>query len=293
MREFEYLEPTSVQEACKMLVDHQDDCRMIAGGTALMLAMRQRMLSPAYLIALGKIRKLRGVSYDEKFGLHIGPLTLHAEVARSKLIGDKFPMLAEMAAHVANPQVRNQGTIGGNLCYADPATDPPSCLMALDARVVLEGVGRQRELSIEEFLVDYYTTALEPDEIVTEIRVPPASFTSGRHVRFLRTAAEHRPLVNVAITVTQAGGVCQGARVVVGASTPVPTRGRRCETFLAGKRVTADVAAEAAHILASDIEPISDMRGAGDYRRKMIEVVSRRSLQDLFDVQNAAEDVTL
>ncbi|NML32944.1 FAD binding domain-containing protein [Paraburkholderia antibiotica] len=290
MREFEYLEPTSVQEACRMLADYGDECRMLAGGTALMLAMRQRMLTPKYLVSLAGLRRLRGVSYDEHRGLVIGALTLHAEVARSALIREKFPMLSEMASHVANPQVRNQGTIGGNLCYADPATDPPSCLMALGAYVVLEGVDRQRELPIEEFLVDYYTTALAPDEMVTAIRVPPPTFTAGRHVRYLRTAAEHRPLLNVACTIRQSGSVCEEARIVIGASTPVPTRVHRCESFLAGQPLTAEVAAEAAHILASDIEPISDFRGSGEYRREMIRVIGRRTLEGLF-THPAVEEV--
>lgn len=291
MREFEFLEPTSVQDACKMLADYQDVCRMIAGGTALMLAMRQRMLTPKYLVSLGKLRKLRGVSYDEQRGLRIGALTLHAEIARSGLIREKFPMLAEMASHVANPQVRNQGTIGGNLCYADPATDPPSCLLALDARVVLEGVGRQRELSIEEFLIDYYTTALETDEMVTAIIVPPATFTAGRHVRHLRTAAEHRPLVNVAMTVRQAGLVCEEVRIVVGASTPVPTRGRRCESFLCGQAVSPEIIAEAASILAGEINPISDFRGTDEYRREIVKVVGRRTLGDLLNRRAVVEAI--
>ncbi|VWC21213.1 FAD binding domain-containing protein [Burkholderia lata] len=282
MREFEYLEPTSVQEACRMLDERRDECRMIAGGTALMLAMRQRMLNPKTLVSLGKLRKLRGITYDDRQGLLIGALSLHAEIARSKLIRTMFPMLSDMASHVANPQVRNQGTIGGNLCYADPATDPPSCLMALDARVMLEGVGRCRELPIEAFLVDYYSTALEHDEIVTAIRVPPATFTVGRHVRYLRTAAEHRPLLNIACTLKQSGSICDEARIVIGASTPVPVRVRTCESFLAGKPMRAEIAAEAATILADSVEPISDFRGSGEYRREMIRVIGRRMLEELF-----------
>jgi carbon-monoxide dehydrogenase medium subunit len=292
MKEFEYLEPGSVQEACTMLAELGDECRMIAGGTALMLAMRQRMLTPKYLVSLGKLRRLRGISFDERLGLRIGAFTLHAEVARSGLIREHFPMLADMASHVANPQVRNQGTIGGNLCYADPATDPPSCLMALDAKVVLEGVGRQRELTIEDFLVDYYTTALERDEVITEIRVPPRTFTAGRHVRYLRTAAEHRPLLNVACTVREGDGACEEVRIVIGASTPVPTRGRECEAFLKGKPMTAEVAAQASLILANSIEPISDFRGSGDYRKEMIRVIGRRTIEDLFVQITSAEEVS-
>jgi carbon-monoxide dehydrogenase medium subunit len=292
MREFEFLEPASVQEASALLLEYGDDCRVIAGGTALMLGMRQRMLTPSYLISLGKLRSLRGISYDEQEGLRIGALTLHAEVAQSPIIKEYYPMLAEMASHVANPQVRNQGTIGGNICYADPATDPPTCLMALDARIVINGTHGERVLTIAEFLVDYYVTALKPGEIVTEIRIPAPSFTSGAHVRFLRTAAEHRPLINFAVTAWHQGRHCQKIRVVIGATTAIPTRIERCEAFLQNKEITRAVLAEAAEIIATDIDSISDLRGAEEYRRDMVRVISRRALAKLFDLEKPIENLS-
>jgi aerobic carbon-monoxide dehydrogenase medium subunit len=268
-----------------MLADHGEDCRVIAGGTALMLALRQRMVTPTHLISLGKVEATRGITYDLKQGLRIGARTLHTEVATSPIVRQHCPLLADMASRVANPQVRNQGTIGGNLCYADPATDPPSCLMALEARVVLASTRGERVLTIEEFLVDYYTTALEPDEIVTEIQVPPVTFTSGRHVRHLRTAAEHRPMINLAVTVKHDGKFCKDIRLVVGATMPVPGRITRCEDFLRGQEVTADVAAEAGHIISTDINSISDLRGSEDYRRTVVGVVGRRVISDIFGLQ--------
>jgi len=286
MRDFEFLEPQSVKDASMMLAEHGEDCRVIAGGTALMLALRQRMVNPTHLISLGQLEAMRGIAYDEQSGLRIGARTLHSEVAASPLIRERCPMLADMASRVANPQVRNQGTIGGNLCYADPATDPPSCLMALGAKVMLASTRGDRELSIEEFLVDYYTTALEPDEIVTEIQVPPVNITAGRHVRFLRTAAEHRPLINLAITITHDGKLCREARLVVGATTPIPARVTRCEDFLAGKTVTPEIAAEAASIAAADINAISDLRGSEEYRRDMVRVVTRRTICELFGLKD-------
>lgn len=208
MREFDFLEPTSVDEASRMLADLGDEARVIAGGTALMLGMRQRMLAPTHLVSMANIARLRGIDRDDQGGLRIGALTRHADVARSQLIQQTVPVLAYMAARVANPQVRNQGTLGGNLCYADPSTDPPGCLMALGAQVVLGGARGERVLSMEEFLVDYYVTALEPDEILLEIRVPAmASDAVGRYSRYLRTAAEHRPLVNVALVARRDGAV--------------------------------------------------------------------------------------
>lgn len=286
MREFEFLEPASVAEASRMLADLGEDCRVIAGGTALLLGMRQRMLTPAHLVSLGRLEALRGITYDERQGLRIGALTLHAELARSPLVRARYPMLADMAGRVANPQVRNQGTLGGNLCYADPATDPPSCLLALGAQVVVSGRGGERVLAMQEFLVDYYTTALEPDELLTEIRLPPpVAELSGRYLRFLRTAAEHRPLANVAVAARRHGANCHELRLVVGASTPIPARLPRAEALLRGRTVTPELAAEAADIVAADITPISDLRGAADYRRDMVRVVARRALAELFGLE--------
>jgi carbon-monoxide dehydrogenase medium subunit len=285
VREFEFLEPASVPEASRMLAAHGDDARVIAGGTALLLGMRQRMLAPTHLVSLGRIAALCGLRYDERQGLRIGALTLHAELARAPVVRERYPMLAHMAAHLANPQIRNQGTIGGNLCYADPATDPPTCLMALDAVLTVSGTKGERTLAVEDFVVDYYTTALEPDEIVTEIRVPPpASGHAGRYTRFKRTAAEHRPLVNVAIATRADGARCLDARVVVGASVPIPARVPRAEELLRGRTVTPELAAEAADAAAADIFALSDTRGSEEYRRDMVRVVVRRTLAGLFDL---------
>ena len=283
MRDFDFLEPISVQEASRMLADLGDECRVMAGGTALMLALRQRMLTPTHIVSLAKLDRLRGITFDASKGLRIGALSRHCDVAASPVVQQHYPMLASMAARVANPQVRNQGTIGGNLCYGDPATDPPGCLMALDAQVVIAKASGERVMGIEEFLVDYYVTAIEPDEVLVEIRLPvPVPGASGSYVRFLRTAAEHRPLVNVSLHARRNGVQCQAARLVVGASVPVSRRLRRAEEFLAGKTITLDVAQEAANMVAADIEPLSDSRGSADYRRDMVRVVTRRTIADLF-----------
>lgn len=283
MRDFDFLEPTTVHEASHMLADLGDDCRAIAGGTALMLGMRQRMLTPTHLVSLARLPQLRGIAFDARQGLRIGALSRHADVASSPLVRQHYPVLASMASRVANPQVRNQGTIGGNLCYADPSTDPPGCLMALDAQVVLASSRGERVLSIEEFLVDYYVTALESDEIVSEIRVPPpAAGSEGVYSRFLRTAAEHRPLASVALVARRDGALCREVRIAVGASTPIPVRLRRAEAFLEGRTINGDTADQVAAIVAADIEPVSDARGNADFRREMVRVVARRTVAELF-----------
>lgn len=269
-----------------MLADLEDEeVRLIAGGTALILTLRQRMLRPEHLVSLAKIDRLRGIQFDEKTGLRIGALERHADVAASPLVRQHFPMLASMAKRVANPQVRNQGTIGGNLCYGDPATDPPSCLLALNATVVLGSVRGERLMPLDEFIVDFFETALEPDEILVEIRVPTLSHgTQGIYSRFLRTAAEHRPLVSVAFVAHRDGAMCRDARIVVGASTPIPTRLRQAEAFLEGRTVTPAIAAEAADMVADAIQPLSDWRGDEIYRRDMVRIVARRTISELFEL---------
>ncbi len=283
MRDFELLQPTTVAEASTMLADGGEDCRAMAGGTALMLVMRQRMVSPSHLIWLNGIEALRGIRFDPALGLRIGALSLHSEIARSPLVQAHCPMLASMAARVANPQVRNQGTLGGNLCYGDPSTDPPSCLMALGAQVVLASVRGERVLSMEEFLVDYFVTALAPDELVLEVRVPPApDHQQGLYTRFKRTAAEHRPLASVALVVQRQGLQCLQASLVVGASVPVPRRLARAEQLLCSQPMSLELAAEAAALVAADIEPISDLRGSDSYRREMVRVNAQRCIEALF-----------
>lgn len=293
MHDFDFLQPTTVAEASRLLAEFGDEARLMAGGTALMLALRQRMVAPGQVISLARMRPdqgLHGLHYDPVRGLRIGALTRHVDLARSLWVQRHYPSLAYMAGHMANPQVRHQGTLGGNLCYADPATDPPTCLLSLGASVVLASAHGERELPLEDFLVDYYVTALAPDELVREIRVPPPPADgAARYTRFLRTAAEHRPLVNVALAVRRQGMTCVEARLVVGASTPVPTRQRAAEERLRGRLITPDLVAEVAASVAADLPVLSDQRGSAEHRRAMVDVVTRRTLAALFDLPNENE----
>jgi aerobic carbon-monoxide dehydrogenase medium subunit len=287
MRPFDYLQPNSIEEASSQLNEYGDDARVFAGGTALMLVMRQRMLNPKVLVSLDRLSALRGITFDAISGLRIGALSLHAYVAEDANIRQHYPMLAHMAKHLANPQVRNQGTIGGNLCYADPATDPPGCLMALGATVVLQSARGQRTLAMEDFLTDYYTTALASDELLVAITLPPPSAQSvGRYTRFRRTAAEHRPILNMSFHALNQGPDSKSdesrlseIRLVVAASTPVPTRLTQAESLLAAEPVTKQLLVRVAKLAAEEANVISDQRGSEDYRRQMLEVVTRRTLE--------------
>jgi carbon-monoxide dehydrogenase medium subunit len=289
MRDFDFLEPQSIMEASEMIASFGDRCRILAGGTALILVLRQRLVSPSHIVSLAKIRELRGITYDPLEGLRIGALTVHTDIARSPLVRQHFPMLADMASRLANPQVRNQGTLGGNLCFGDPATDPPSCLIALDAQVVLRTANGSRVLKLDEFIVDYYATALQPGEILSEVRVPTNTFNAGYHARFLKTAAEHRPLVNLALSAHRDHDHCQDVRMVVGAATARPMRLAQAEAVLRGKVITRDAAIAAAELAAAEVEPISDTRGNASYRRDMIRVVAHRTIEDVFDIGQRPE----
>lgn len=282
MNDFEYLEPVSLDEACALLARHGEDARALGGGTALLLAMRQRLLSPTHLVALQRLPALRGVQVAPDGTLRIGAATRHAELAAAAVVQQGWPMLATMAANLANPQVRNQGTIGGNLCYADPSTDPPACLLALDARVLLHGPQGPRELPLSGFLVDYFTTALAPDELLVEIRVPPLpADLRGRYVRHLRTAAEHRPLVTLAVLLGWEGRTCTASRIALGAAVPVALRLPAAEALLRGHMPDAARVRAVAEHIAARIDPLSDQRGSADYRRDIVRVLAHRTLADL------------
>jgi aerobic carbon-monoxide dehydrogenase medium subunit len=282
MREFDFHQPTSIADASQLLGQHGDAARAMAGGTALLLAMRQRLLSPPHVISLDAIQPLRGITFDAAQGLRIGAFVRHAEIGQSEIVKAHYPMLAQMAGELANPQVRNQGTLGGNLCYADPATDPPSCLLALAAQVRLASARGERVLAMHEFLVDYYTTALAQDEVLVEILIPPPPRNFiGLYARHLRTAAEHRPLVIVAITALRDHNALSHVRLVVGASVPFAQRCPRAEAILQNAPISVATAQAAAQAAADEIEPLSDARGSADYRREIVRVVVRRGLETL------------
>ncbi len=284
MHDFDYLEPTTLHEVCQLMAQWGDEARVMAGGTALMLALRQRLTSPQRIVSVARVPELRGIHVAADQSLSIGAFTTHSEVAQSSHIQQHYPMLSRMASQVANWQVRNQGTIGGNLCYADPATDPPGCLLALGAEVVLQGLGKQRVLPMAEFLVDYYETALEADEVLVAIRLPaPQPHALGSYMRHLKTPADHRPLVNVSITSVQSGAAIDALCLVVGASTPFPVRVQSTNALLA-QQPTATLIQSVAQTAAEEIDVLSDSRASADYRREVVRVLVERALSAHFNL---------
>lgn len=283
MRNFEFLEPSSIEEASRMLADAGENSRVMAGGTALMLAMRQRMLMPSTIVSVAGIPDLKGIHYDPQQGLTLGALSRHIDIAESPVVIAHYPMVAEMAAKLANPQVRHQGTLGGNICYGDPSTDPATCLIALNAQIVLGSSRGRRMMPLEHFLVDYFQTAIESDEVVVDVRVPPLpNGFCGHYLRFRKTAAEHRPLVNIAVAAQQEQGQCQQARIVVGASTPVPQRLKEAESMLKGQSVSDRLLQQVSIKAAEEVNAVSDNRASESFRREMVRVNTYRCLAHAF-----------
>ncbi len=279
----EVLEPRTVEEAAALRGEHGDEAKLIAGGTALVLMLRNRLIAPRYLISLNTLPGLRDVSYQPGEGLRMGALATIAQAERAVAVRDHYPALADTYHKVANVRVRWAATVGGNLTEADYASDPPAMLVALDARVQASGPNGTREIPIGEFFLDYYETALAPDEVLTEIRVPePAAGTRATYLKFITRSSEDRPCVGVAATLRlDPAGACEDLRVVVGAVAGTPQRLPEAEALARGKRPTAELFQQIGDAYAQAIDPIDDVRGSAWYRRRMVRVLVARALNEL------------
>ncbi len=286
MHNFEYLQPLTREQALTQINQHADSAKILGGGTALMLAMRQRMLAPSHLIDVVRVAGMNSIAESVDGGLQIGGAVRHQAVARSPLVQQQCPVLARVAGELANPQVRAQGTLAGNLCYGDPTTDPPGLLLALGASVHLasleNGQVQQRSMSIEDFLVDYFETAIAPNEVLTQITVPKtASNQVVLYERFRKTAAEHRPLINISIVAQQQGLELKDVRIVVGATVPVARRLPTTEKLLESQSLSESLIVEVATQGAAEITSVDDARGSEQYRRHIVCVIMKRMLMSL------------
>ena len=279
MRDFIYHAPTSLEEALSLLDQYGEDARPIAGGTAMVNLLKQNLVYADHLVGLGKVPGLRGITRSNG-DLRIGALTKHREVERSAEVAEAAPLLQEAYSRVATVRIRNMATVGGGLTHADPAQDPPPALMALGARVVLASSSGTRELPIEDLFVNYYETALEPGELLTEVIVP-AQPQGARavYLKFLPRTEDDYATVAVAALAKVVNGVCAGVRVALGAVAPTPVRARAVEAALEGQPVTTDAIRSAAEAVAEQVDPLTDFRGSSEYKRDMAVVFTRRALE--------------
>ena len=271
--------PQTVAEACALLAERGDTAKVVAGGVAVVNLLRMRFITPEHLVSLHRIGELRYIRYDEARGLVLGALTTHREVERSELVRRHVPMLTEVEATIAGVQIRNRGSVGGSLVHADPRGDLAPGLIALRASVVLRSREAERELPVEELLVDYYETVLRPDELLSEIRVPPSPPRTGAFfLKYWTRTPSDFAVMNAACVVTVEGGRCADVSIGLGGVHRRAFRPRGAEEALKNSALGAADLDRAGSIAATECEPIGDLKGSAEYKREMVRKLLPRAI---------------
>jgi aerobic carbon-monoxide dehydrogenase medium subunit len=275
--EFDYLRPHSIDEAVTELGRAGEDAKVLAGGQSLLPLLRLRLAYPTALIDLGGVGELRGVRQDGD-ELVIGAMTTHYDIVRDPLVAEHCPLLAQATATVADPAVRHRGTFGGALAHADPAGDLPAVALALDAAFVIEGPDGRRTVPASEFFSDYLETAVQPGEVLVEVRVPVLGPGWGSTYEKFNRVAQAWAVVGVAALVRVEGDTIAEARVGLTNMGPTPLRAAGTESQLAGASAHNGGIARAAELAADDTEPSGDLSAQPDYRQHLARVLTKRAL---------------
>ncbi len=283
---FELAEPASVGEACALLQSN-GKARVIAGGTDLLVSLKKKAVSAELLVSLAKIRGLSGMAVSEKDHLSIGPMVSIAEIAGSPQVEASFPALSKAAGKLGSLQIRNRATIGGNICTARPAGDTIGPLIAYGATVEITSPKGSRSAPVETIFKGPGQTTVGKDEIITSIVLKqPTGRNGASYLKYTIRNAMEIALVSVTTVISIDNGVCRSARVVLGAVAPTFIRCPAAEAYLTGKKISDDVASHAGSIAVDTCRPITDVRGSADYRRRLVQVLVKRSLLE------AASNVT-
>src|ERR671925_249879 len=278
---FEYRTPKNVKEVHAALKEFGTDAKLIAGGTALVIMMKQRLVRPSCLVSLQSVRGYNGIEASDG-GIRIGGLATHRTVETSPLLRRRLPMLAETYHHVATLRVRNMATVGGGLAHADPNQDPPPTLIALGATVKATSANGSRIIPLDQFFTDYYETVLNPDEIITELFVPRLQPNTGAaYLKFLPRTADDYATVSAAavLTLDKNKKTISDVRIALGSVGTTPIRTTAAEAVLRGQPLKADGFREAAEKAKEAVDPISDFRGSAGYKKEMAGVFVRRALE--------------
>jgi carbon-monoxide dehydrogenase medium subunit len=273
---FDYVAPKTIDDAVAALAQAGEDAKVIAGGQSLMPVLRLRLAAPTVLVDLNRIDELRGVR-DDGDAIVVGAMTTYYNLLGNPLVSKHALLLADATRTVADPQIRHRGTLGGNLAHADPAGDLPAPVLALDASLTVAGPSGRRTIPAAEFFVDYFTTALRPDEILTEIRIPKHTDWAAHYEKFHRVA-QAWSIVAVAATVEVDGGTVRQARVALTNMTPVPVRARGVEEALIGQPATSDLIRAAGEHAVEGLDPMTDGNADADYRSHLARVLTRRAV---------------
>jgi carbon-monoxide dehydrogenase medium subunit len=272
--EFDYAAPESLDQAIKELQDGGEDAKLLAGGHSLLPLMKLRLATPSLLVDLRKVPGLHGIEKQDGHW-RIGALTPHAVVGRNADLG----LVAQVAATIADPQVRNRGTIGGSLAHGDPASDLPGALLVCDGEVTLQGPNGQRTVVAGDLFRDYLDTAVEPDEVLTEVRIQGLDGYGHAYQKFNRRS-EDWAMVAVSAVVKASDGVCEDVRVGLTNMASVPLRATAVEEALRGQELSAENIARAAEQAADGTDPPADLNASADYKRHLARVLCKRALQD-------------
>lgn len=280
---FEYDAPATLDEAIALLEKHGDEAKILAGGHSLIPMMKLRFASPEHLIDINNIPGLSYIKEEDGY-LKIGAMTRESELEESELIRSTYPIFTDASKLIADPQVRNMGTIGGNIAHGDAANDHPAVMLALRAEVIATGPGGKRAIPIDEFFFGFYMTALQPNEILTEIRIPSLSAGSGTAYHKLERKVGDYATAGVAVNISvDADGVCQSAGIGLTNVNATPLRAARSEEALIGKKLTEETIAAAAQAASEDCNPSADLRGDVEYKRSMVRVLVKRMINKAMD----------
>jgi carbon-monoxide dehydrogenase medium subunit len=280
---FEYLRPNSLPEAITFLQQYGDDAKILSGGQSLIPMMKFRLARPSHLI---DINRISGLSYIKEEGgyLKIGGLVREAELEDSPLIRQKYPILFDTSRVIADPQVRNMATLAGNLAHGDPANDHPATMVALGAEIVAVGPQGERVIPVNNFFITLFTTDLQHDEIVTEIRIPiPPPRSGGAYLKLERKVGDFATAAVAAQVTLDQGGICQKAGIALTNVGATPIKAAKAEEFLRRKKLDEASITQAARLAAEAAEPSSDLRGPEEYKRGLVKELTRRALMRAYE----------
>jgi carbon-monoxide dehydrogenase medium subunit len=275
---FEYLRPKTIPEAIAFLQQYGDDAKILSGGQSLIPMMKLRLARPGYLVDINRIVGLSHIKEEGGF-LKIGGLTREAELEASPVVRAKYPIIIDTAHVIADPQVRNLATVGGNLAHGDPANDHPATMLALGAQIVATGPKGERVIPVEDFFLSLFSTALQHDEILTEIRIPiPPPRSGGAYLKLERKVGDFATAAIAAQLTLDGNGVCQKVGIGLTNVGPTPIKARKAEDFLRGKKLDGSAIAQAGEFAADESEPSADLRGPVEYKKSLVKELTKRSL---------------
>jgi len=280
MNELKYFTPESIEEAVSLLSQYGEKSKIIAGGTDLLVQMRNKVVLPDFLISISGICDLEYIKYDEINGLRVGALTTIGSIESSSLIQSKFSILAQAASKLGTPAIRNRATIGGNLCNAAPSADIVPALMVLGARVKIVGVDGEKIISMEDLFTGPGQTVIKPGQMLTEIQIsnlPPQS--GGAYIEQTRRQGADLAIVGVAALVIMEGDILRDVKIALGAVAPTPIRAKKAEEILKGKKLDDRLLEESSQAASHESSPIDDTRSSADYRRKLVTALVKRAVR--------------